>query len=163
MVENAAPQLRSWVRQGIDVTKVMQAALDAEAAAAAAKTAATAARAAADQALAALNEGGGGGGGSSGLVYPENIQGSTIIGRNLLTAAGANYIIQQQAARDIIGSPKLGTASTDAAPGTLTAAVAALTTRVATLEQGGTGGGTGGTGGKDNINVDTDGRPYWID
>lgn len=155
MVENAAPNLRSWVRQGIDVTKVMEAAADAEAAAATAAAAAVAARTAADQAIAAANSGGGTG---TGLVYPETIIGSSLLGQNLMKSPGIDYVTQQQAARTIINAPKLGTAATDAAPGTLAATVASLATRVTALEAGSTG-----VAGKDNIDVDTDGVPYWRD
>jgi NAD(P)H-hydrate repair Nnr-like enzyme with NAD(P)H-hydrate epimerase domain len=151
-----APQLRSWTRQGIDVSQLMAAALAAVAAAAEAQASAVAAKTAADQAIALL--GGGGGSGGTSLIYPDSIIGITQVGKNLLVAPGSTYAAQQDAARGILGAVKVGTASTDAAPGTLSATVTALANRVTLLESGTVSGTT-----KDNINIDTDGRPYWID
>lgn len=152
-----APQLRSWTRQGVDVSLLMQAAEDAVAAAEAARLSATRAEAAAAAAVAALAAGSPGSGGSS-LITPSSIQGITQVGADLLVAPGANYAAQQQSARTIIGAPKVGTAATDAARGTLVADVTALAARVTSLENSGVGGTI-----KDNIDVDTDGVPIWID
>lgn len=154
-IVGAGPQLRSWTRQGVDVSQLLGAALDAVAAATAAQTAAAAARTAADQAIALV---GGISEGGTSLVYPDSIIGITQVGKNLLVAPGITYADQQKSARDLIAAVSVGTAATDAAPGTLSAAVTALASRVTALENGSTGG-----VGKDNINVDTDGIPYYID
>lgn len=156
----AAPQLRSWTRQGIDVSQLLAAAINAVASADIARQAAITAQAAADAAVAALNliGDGGSGGTGNGLITPTSIQGSTQVGRDLLVAPGNTYTLQQASARSIIGAPAIGTGANDAAPGTLTASVASLANRVTALENSGVGGVA-----KDNIDIDTDGVPIWND
>lgn len=154
-----APQLRSWTRQGIDVSELLAASINAIAAADRARIAAVAAQAAADQAIAALNSVSSSGAGTGGgLITPGSISGATQIGKDIMVAPGATYQQQQQAVRDIIGAPKVGTAAADAAPGTLAAAVTQLANRVTSLENAGVGGVV-----KDNIDIDTDGVPIWND